>query len=99
MVTMTTRGDAPIAGSERTIAKARSTNASRLFGYDIFISFALDPPPRGTLCQRLTRNLSHKEWREYVLLDLPMPLNVRACRYRRTRSESSGPGAGCPGAS
>src|SRR5262245_26624079 len=23
------------------------------------------------LCQRLTRNLSHREWREYVLLDLP----------------------------
>ena len=30
------------------VARVKSSYAARLFGYDIFISFALGPPPRGT---------------------------------------------------
>jgi hypothetical protein len=37
------------AGAEAGASRApRRNNAARLFGYDVFISFALGPPPRGT---------------------------------------------------
>ena len=50
--------------SERTSVKARSTNASRLFGYDIFISFALGAPPRGThsYASDLARRLRERDF-------------------------------------
>lgn len=35
-------------GSPAVPTRARSGNAARLFGYDVFISFALGPLPRGT---------------------------------------------------
>src|SRR5215471_10103773 len=37
------------APTEADTARApKRSNAARLFGYDVFISFALGPPPRGT---------------------------------------------------
>jgi hypothetical protein len=39
----------PVATQAKTVAgKPKDTNAVRLFGYDIFVSFALGPAPRGT---------------------------------------------------
>ncbi|ACF14667.1 WD-40 repeat protein [Chloroherpeton thalassium ATCC 35110] len=38
--------------------KPKQSFASRVFGYDIFLSFALGPPPRGT--QSYTANLAHR---------------------------------------
>src|ERR1035438_9395729 len=40
--------DAGARGSAARPKSRRSSFASRLFGYDIFLSFALGPPPRGT---------------------------------------------------
>ena len=40
--------DAGVRGSAAPPKSRRSSFASRLFGYDIFLSFALGPPPRGT---------------------------------------------------
>lgn len=97
------QGAAASTGADvRTTAPKRSF-ASRLFSYDIFLSFALGPPPRlhqgwvtsvalspdnslivsgsanntlrlwqapkpwpDELCKKLTRNMSHKQWREWV---------------------------------
>ncbi|MBC7925206.1 MAG: PD40 domain-containing protein [Bryobacteraceae bacterium] len=38
----------PATGQRRNPPTTRRSNAARLFGYDIFISFALGPAPRGT---------------------------------------------------
>lgn len=36
------------ASATRPVLVPKRSNAARLFGYDVFISFALGPPPRGT---------------------------------------------------
>jgi hypothetical protein len=53
----------PAAGAAPKRAPKRS-NAARLFGYDIFISFALGPPPRGTqsYASDLARRLRERDF-------------------------------------
>jgi hypothetical protein len=43
-----TVGTAEGAAQARKSSTPRRNNAARLFGYDVFISFALGAPPRGT---------------------------------------------------
>jgi WD40 repeat protein len=48
----------------RAAASERRSNASRLFGYDIFVSFALGPPPRGSrsYASDLARRLRERDF-------------------------------------
>src|ERR1035438_10837681 len=50
--------DAGARGSAARPKSRRSSFASRLFGYDIFLSFALGPPPRGTHSYRSEEHTS-----------------------------------------
>src|SRR5215510_2161311 len=53
----------------------KRSNASRLFGYDIFISFALGPPPRGTLsyASDLARRLRERDFTVFFSEDEATP--------------------------
>ena len=55
--------------------KPRSSSASRLFGYDMFISFALGPPPRGTQSygSDLARRLRERDFTVFFSEDEAAP--------------------------
>ena len=61
-------------GAER-VTIANRTLASRLFGYDIFISFALGQPPRGTLsyASDLARRLRERDFNVFFSEDEAPP--------------------------
>ena len=56
-------------------AAPRKTNAARLFGHDIFISFALGPPPRGTqsYASDLARRLLERDFTVFFSEDEAPP--------------------------
>jgi len=51
-------------GQTRKLSALRRNYASRLFGYDVFLSFALGPPPRGThsYASDLARRLRERDF-------------------------------------
>lgn len=53
----------------------KSSNAARLFGYDIFISFAMGPPPRGTqsYASDLARRLRERDFTVFYSEDEAPP--------------------------
>lgn len=61
---------------------AKRGNAARLFGYDIFISFALGPPPRGT--QSYASDLARR------LRERVVTVFFSEDRYTPTRTRTSG---------
>lgn len=69
--------------------RPRRGNAARLFGYDIFISFALGPPPRGThsYASDLARRLRERDFTVFFSEDEAPPGEqldgaLRAALYR-----------------
>src|SRR5262245_8244123 len=56
-------------------ARTRRDFAARLFGYDVFISFALGPPPRGSLsyASDLARRLRERDFTVYFSEDEAPP--------------------------
>src|SRR5262245_32545696 len=64
----------PNRGSIRAMQPKRSF-ASRVFGYDIFLSFALGPPPRGTLsyASDLARRLRERDFTVFFSEDEAAP--------------------------
>jgi WD40 repeat protein len=73
---ITNRQGAPVSagGTARPTAPKRSF-ASRLFGYDIFLSFALGPPPRGThsYASDLARRLRERDFSVFFSEDEAPP--------------------------
>jgi tetratricopeptide (TPR) repeat protein len=71
---------------------ATHSNAARLFGYDLFISFALGPPPRGTrsYASDLVRGLRERDFTVFFSEDEAAPGEqldktlVAALRHSRT---------------
>src|SRR5262249_14485089 len=65
------------ASSGESIRKARSVggSATRAFGYDMFISFALGPPPRGTqsYASDLARRLRERDFTVFFSEDEAPP--------------------------
>ena len=66
--------DAPASTASAVRPTARSF-ASRLFGYDIFLSFALGPPPRGThsYASDLARSLRERDFTVFFSEDEAPP--------------------------
>src|SRR5215471_18162471 len=60
--------------SKNTSAQKRN-NAARVFGYDVFISFALGPSPRGThsYASDLARRLRERDFTVYFSEDEASP--------------------------
>ncbi len=79
------------AGATPKRAPKRSF-ASRLFGYDIFLSFALGPPPRGTLsyASDLARRLRERDFTVFFSEDEAPPGEQldRALRTALLRSKT-----------
>ena len=65
----------PDTGAMRERALPRRGFAARLFGYDIFISFALGPPPRGTqsYASDLARRLRERDFTVFFSEDEAAP--------------------------
>ena len=63
-VIATFNGEATARGGTDLLKAPKRTFASRWFGYDIFLSFALGPPPRGTLsyASDLARRLRERDF-------------------------------------
>lgn len=63
-----------MAASDRA-APAKHTQATRLFGYDVFISFALGPPPRGSqsYASDLARRLREQDFAVFFSDDQAPP--------------------------
>src|SRR5215831_8999567 len=65
-----------VAPTEADTARApKRNNAARLFGYDLFISFALGPPPRGThsYASDLARRLRERDFTVFFSEDEAPP--------------------------
>ena len=79
-------------GTDRKRSAAAHSNAARLFGYDLFISFALGPPPRGTrsYASDLARRLRERDFTVFYSEDEAAPGEqldktlVTALRHSRT---------------
>ena len=71
---MPTESDRP-APQLSSKKRPRRTNAARLFGYDIFISFALGPLPRGTqsYASDLARRLRERDFAVFFSEDEAPP--------------------------
>ena len=75
------RQDEMVAGAMSTAAQAgksaapKRNNAARVFGYDVFISFALGPPPRGThsYASDLARRLRERDFTVFFSEDEAAP--------------------------
>src|SRR5215470_18510692 len=70
-------------------AAPKRNNAARVFGYDVFISFALGPPPRGThsYASDLARRLRERDFTVFFSEDEAPPgaqldSALRAALYR-----------------
>src|SRR5262245_49024362 len=82
--------DSPDAAARLARVKlAKRGNAARLFGYDVFISFALGPPPRGTqsYASDLARRLRERDFTVFFSEDEAPPgeqldSSLRAALYR-----------------
>src|SRR5215469_3803062 len=68
-------GAAVTAAQAGTSRAPKRNFASRVFGYDLFISFALGPPPRGTLsyASDLARRLRERDFTVYFSEDEAAP--------------------------
>ena len=66
---------AEAAGQTGRASAPRRNYASRLFGYDVFISFALGPPPRGThsYASDLARRLRERDFTVFFSEDEAAP--------------------------
>ena len=64
----------PAASTAASAARERN-NAARLFGYDVFISFALGPPPRGShsYASDLARQLRERDFTVFFSEDEAAP--------------------------
>jgi tetratricopeptide (TPR) repeat protein len=62
-------------GDHKKRVAAKRSNAARLFGYDLFISFALGPPPRGThsYASDLARRLRERDFTVFFSEDEAPP--------------------------
>jgi len=62
-------------GEHRKPVAAKRSNAARVFGYDVFISFALGPPPRGThsYASDLARRLRERDFTAFFSEDEAPP--------------------------
>jgi len=62
-------------GTDRKRGAAKRSNAARLFGYDLFVSFALGPPPRGTrsYASDLARRLRERDFTVFFSEDEAAP--------------------------
>src|SRR5271157_6281187 len=71
---MATAATATAAQAGKASAPKRNF-ASRLFGYDVFISFALGPPPRGTqsYASDLARRLRERDFTVFFSEDEASP--------------------------
>ena len=69
---------------------ARSAGASRLFGYDIFVSFALGMPPRGSqaYASDLTRQLRERDLAVFFSEDQALPGDPLTPTLRRALARS-----------
>ena len=71
---MATAATATAAPAAKSSAPKRN-NAARVFGYDVFISFALGPPPRGThsYASDLARRLRERDFTVFFSEDETAP--------------------------
>jgi WD40 repeat protein len=71
---MATAATARVAPAGKSSAPKRN-NAARVFGYDVFISFALGPPPRGThsYASDLARRLRERDFTVFFSEDEASP--------------------------
>src|SRR6516165_12477480 len=71
---MATAATATAAPAAKSSAPKRN-NAARVFGYDVFISFALGPPPRGThsYASDLARRLRERDFTVFFSEDEAAP--------------------------
>src|SRR5688572_6026705 len=71
----TARADADAAAAAAPAAQPRRSFATWLFGYDLFISFSLGPPPRGThsYASDLARRLRERDFAVFFSEDEAPP--------------------------
>lgn len=84
--------DVAVEASAIAAKPIKVSNATRLFGYDIFVSFALGPPPRG--CQAyasdLTRRLRECDFTVFFSEDDAVPGETLSPALQRALSRSHG---------
>src|SRR5215471_7499194 len=68
-------GTAELTGQKNKVSGPKRNNAARLFGYDVFISFALGAPPRGThsYASDLARRLRERDFTVFFSEDEAAP--------------------------